>query len=128
MKSSVASTGWCPSHPPRTTSAVFVSVIDLPLLRPPVSQPLAGLAYCLDVLPAAGGGSAGFDGGQYALHLQGVGEGRFRLAFPGNRVDEVHHLVGKAVFVAETVAGGPPIPHVRVFRLRDQDPPEPGIR
>src|SRR6476661_5925957 len=48
MNSSVAATGWCPSHPPRTTRAVFFSVV-------------MGFLCCWFVVAVAG--SAGGEGG-----------------------------------------------------------------
>ena len=67
MNRSVASTGWWPSQPPRTTRAVLVSVMGCFLLVYPLWS-------------SGGVAGAGFDGRQDLLHLQGIGERRLGLA------------------------------------------------
>ena len=82
----------------------------------------------LDLRPRAGIGGAGLHGGQDPLDLQGVREGRLRLAALTDCGDQVHHLVGETVLVAQAVAGGPPVADVRVLGFGDKDFPEAGVR
>ena len=49
-----------------------------------------------------------------------------RLGAVGDRLDQVDHLVGEGVLVAEPVAGWPPGADIGMGRLGDEDPPEAG--
>ena len=115
MKSSVVSTGMCPSQPPRTTRACsghgFLSSLNAVSRRPSAS-------VAVQALPVGG---ALLDRGQHALHVQAVGERRLGVAAGRDGVDEVADLVREGVLVAERVPGRPPVGHVRMLGLGHED-------
>ena len=78
----------------------------------------------VDRHPGRTGSGARGDGTQHPLDGQTVGERGPRLRVVGDVPDEVDHLMGEPVLVAEAVTGRPPGADVRVVRLGDQDPAE----
>src|SRR5699024_5293418 len=111
MNRSVASTGWCPSQPPRTTRQVRSVVIGC---SPGwCSRGRCSSSCCL--------GGAGLDGGEDALDVQRLLEGGRGVGALADRRDEVGDLVGEGVLVAQSVTGGPPVRRVGVLGLGGED-------
>src|SRR5699024_34811 len=67
------------------------------------------------VLPAAAVGRAGLDGGENALDLQRLLEGRGGIGALADRGHQVGDLVGEGVLVAQAVPGGPPVGGIGVL-------------
>src|SRR5829696_1133061 len=98
-----------------------------------VVQPLAAVRYMDspfrrpsggDLLPGGARRGAALDRVEHLLHVQAVGERRHRVAAGGDRLQQVAHLVGEGVLVADAVALGPPGGGVRVDRPGHLDAPE----
>ena len=64
---------------------------------------------------------------EHPLHLQPLAEGRRGIAAVADVAEEVGHLVGERVLVAEDVPRRPPAAEVRVVGLGHQDPAEAGV-
>src|SRR3954465_7720354 len=101
MNSSVASTGWWPNHPPRTTRAsrfFFSSVI----VRPPCRSMRCRSRRSPRWRPR----TARPEEGQRRLHGKALVEGGGGLPARGDVAHEVDDLVREGVLVAEAVPGG----------------------
>ena len=64
------------------------------------------------------------NGTEHPLDPEPVVERRGRLAVLGDRGDQVDHLVGEPVLIAQAVPGWPPGADVRVLGFGDQDSAE----
>src|SRR5680860_1787994 len=105
MNIPVASTGWWPSQPPRTTMACLVEFVTV--IGPFVEKWGSGCRHrsCPDGRAHAGPATlrrgALLDGGQHLLNLQRVLERRARLFTGGKAAHEVRDLVREQVVVPE---------------------------
>src|SRR5262245_37702470 len=108
-----------------TLPRILVLVAAVVCMDPPFRCPSGPGLLVSDLGPVGARRGAALHRVEHLLDLEPVGERRDRVVAVGDRMEQVAHLVGEGVLVADGVAVRPPRPGVRVAGPGDLDPPEP---